>query len=99
MRMQLTKIEVLDQQYPGLADQVREWFCKGTSAKKVVALVGERYQVLLPIGTVLNFRSRRWVPEQKLLLEKKIALQAAAQVARDQAVRASLIARMAGEAQ
>ncbi len=43
----LTKIEKLDQTFPGLADDVRQWFGQGISAKKITALLFERYQVSL----------------------------------------------------
>jgi len=35
----LTKIEQLDQRFPGLADQVRKWFAQGFSAEKISVLL------------------------------------------------------------
>jgi hypothetical protein len=60
---QLTRIEKLDQQYPGLADQVRRWFALGVHVRKVSELLHEHYHVSVPQATVANFRAHRWVRE------------------------------------
>ena len=94
----LTKIEIFDQSIPGLADNVRKWFAQGISARNVSALLFERYQVSIPRSGVGHFRSQRWVPEQELLQEKKIAALAALEVAREQEIRASMVSAGPGEA-
>jgi hypothetical protein len=99
MRKTLTKIEILDQQFPGLADQLRQWFCQGVSAEKIAARMFERYQLSVSPTTVGSFRSRRWVREQQLLQKRKIEILAAAEVAREQAIRASLAAKTPGDVQ
>ncbi|MDR3677323.1 MAG: hypothetical protein P4N24_17680 [Acidobacteriota bacterium] len=93
----LTKIEQLDGRYPGLADKVRKWFAQGISAKQIVGLLFEQYQISLSPTPVSSFRSRRWVPEQELLRDKRISAMAAMEVAREQEIRASMVARVAGE--
>ena len=60
---QLTRIEKLDQQFPGLAVRVKVWFDKGVEVRKVVELLREHYQVDVPRSTVGNFRAHRWVPD------------------------------------
>ena len=94
----LTKIEIFDQRFPGLADNVRKWFAQGISAQKVAVLLFERYQVSISTPGVGRFRSQRWVPEQELLQEKKIAALAALEVAREQEIRASMASAVPGEA-
>jgi len=93
----LTKIEQLDQRFPGLADQVRKWFAQGISAEKIAALLFEQYQVSLSATPVSSFRSRRWVPEQERLKDKKIAALAALEVAREQEITASMASPVPGE--
>jgi len=98
-RSTLTKIEMLDAQFPGLAEQVGQWFAQGVSAIQVAALIFERYQVSVLPGTVSSFRCRRWVPEQKRLREKMIGLRAAQQVAHEREVKTALAAEPSGERQ
>jgi hypothetical protein len=94
---QITRIEELDVQYPGLADEVRTWFSQGIAAAKVAALLFEKYGVRVQPTTVGSFRSRRWVREQQLLQKRKIEILAAAEVAREQAIKASLASTLPGE--
>jgi hypothetical protein len=93
----LTKIEKLDQRFPGLADNVRKWFAQGVSAKKIAVLLFQQYQVSLSPTPVGSFRSRRWVPEQELLRERKIAARAALEVSRELEITASLASEVPGE--
>jgi hypothetical protein len=88
-RYRLTTIEKLDQRFPGLADQVRTWFAQGIPAREIAELLGAQYGARASEDAVEYFRSRRWVPEQELLREKKIAALAAQEVSREQAIRAS----------
>ena len=97
MRLQLTKIEKLDTQYPGLADDVGKWFSQGISSCKVANLIFEKYRMVVVPRTVGGFRSRRWVPEQKLLREKRIAARAAQEAAREREIRQSLARQALGE--
>ena len=62
----MTKIEQLDQSFPGLADQVRIWFDLGRTAQQVAQLLQEQYQVSVPRTTVGNFRTQRWARERAL---------------------------------
>ena len=93
----LTKIEKLDQEFPGLAGNVRKWFARGVSCEKIAALLSEQYQISLTPSPVGSFRSRRWVPEQEELREKTIETLAAQEVARCQEITAAMDAKIAGE--
>lgn len=92
----LTKLEKVDQQLPGLADDVRKWFAQGISCTRIAALIAERYPISLSRTPVARFRARRWVPEQERLREKRIELLAAQELAREQAIRDSMLAEVAG---
>ena len=61
---QLTKIEQLDQQIPGLADQVRMWFDQGMSAHAVRDLLRKQYGVSVSGTLISNFRTKRWARER-----------------------------------
>jgi hypothetical protein len=95
----LTKIERLDQQFPGLADQVRKWFTQGISCEKVGVLLAERYPLAAPVShsTVAAFRSKRWVPEMEMFREKKIAALAAQEVAREREIKAAFARQARGD--
>ena len=93
----LTKIEKLDQQFPGLADDVRKWFAQGISCEKIAELLFERYQVSLSAAPIGSFRCRRWVPEQDLLQEKRIETLAAQEAAREREIKAALAGAAPGE--
>jgi hypothetical protein len=97
MRKTLTRIEKLDQEFPGLADDVRKWFSQGISSEKIAVRLFERYTVSLTEAPVSSFRLRRWVPEQRLLMEKKIAAQAAFELEREREVRAAINRNSLGE--
>ncbi len=90
MRKDLTKVEKLDYQHPGLADQLRQWLSQGISSRRIVELVFGRYQVCLSKSAIAYFRKARWVPEQEHLLEKKIEARAAQEVAREQETKAAM---------
>jgi hypothetical protein len=94
----LSKIERLDQEHPGLADDARKWFAQGISCRKIAALLSDKYQIALTMTPVGRFRCRRWVPEQNLLREKRIELLAAQQIAEEREVRATLAREFPGEA-
>jgi hypothetical protein len=93
----LTMIEKLDQRFPGLADKVKVWFAQGIPAGKIAVLLCEQYKVSVSAAMVSNFRSGRWVPEQELLQEKRLAALAAREVSREQAIKASLASEVPGE--
>jgi hypothetical protein len=93
----LTKIEELDQRFPGLADKVKMWFAQGIPARKIAELLFEQYKVSVSATPISSFRSRRWVPEQELLREKRLAALAAREVSREQAIKASLASEVPGE--
>jgi hypothetical protein len=96
--LRLTKIEKLDQQFPGLAADVRRWFAQGIPAKKIPPLVAEKYAVLPTKSSITRFRFLRWAPEQRRLQEKRIALLAAREVTREEAVRVAMTRDRPGEA-
>jgi hypothetical protein len=93
----LTKIEQLDQRFPGLADQVRKWFAQGFSAEKISVLLFEQYRLSLSPTPISSFRSRRWVPEQELFREKRIAALVDQEVSREREIRASMASEVPGE--
>jgi cytochrome c-type biogenesis protein CcmH/NrfF len=93
----LTKIEILDRQFPGLAEEVRKRFAEGISCKKIAELLVDRYGLSLSHNPVETFRARRWAPEQRLIQEKKIAALVVQEIAREKAVRDSLKAEVSGE--
>ncbi|MGD0221757.1 MAG: hypothetical protein ABSF71_05430 [Terriglobia bacterium] len=79
----LTKIEKLDQRFPGLAARVRTWFDQGISVLKIVDLLREHYGVSVPKSTVGNFRAWRWVPDREALNRAHAKLQAALELSRE----------------
>jgi hypothetical protein len=92
----LTKIEQLDQRIPGLAENVKKWFSQGISSEQIAVLLYNHYRVVLTSSPVSSFRSRRWVPEQELLEDKKLSILAALEVAHEQEVRASMAVQARG---
>jgi hypothetical protein len=61
---QLTRIEQLDKQIPGLANEVRMWFDQGVSARAVRDLLRKQYGVSVSETLISNFRAWRWAPER-----------------------------------
>jgi hypothetical protein len=61
---QPTKIEQLDKQIPGLANQVRVWFDQGVSAHAVRDLLRKQYGVSVSETLISNFRAWRWARER-----------------------------------
>jgi hypothetical protein len=94
---QLTKIEHLDERFPGLADNVRMWFAQGVTVKQIVALLFERYQVSLSTGPISSFRLKRWAPERKRIQEMRISALVALEVAREQEIKASMVYPVPGK--
>jgi hypothetical protein len=90
MLYRLTKIEELDAQHPGLADQVRNWLAQGVTVARIADLLFDRYHVSLSKHTVGRFRKRRWVPEQDLLRERRVTALVEREVAREIEIRDSL---------
>jgi ribulose bisphosphate carboxylase small subunit len=86
---QLTKIEQLDQPFPGLANQVRAWFDLGMTAQRVAQLLREQYQVSVPRTTVGNFRTRRWARERELQQARRAEAVVTAEFARMQKMKAA----------
>ncbi len=68
----LTRIEILDHNHPGLADQMREWFLQGIAVRKIPPLVLEKYNLRVSDTHVARFRRRRWVRELETAREKRI---------------------------
>ena len=79
----LTRIERLDQSYPGLADQVRVWFDRGVHVRKVVELLREHHHLCVARSTVGNFRARRWACEREARHNEAARRQAALEVTRE----------------
>ena len=96
----LSRIELLDHQFPGLADRVRQWFAEGVSCQKIAALLVEQYGAAARTAhsAVGSFRLKRWVPEQRLLQKKKIEILARQQVAQEREMRATLAREFPREA-
>jgi len=93
----LTKIEKLDFQFPGLADQLGEWFAQGIGVREIPRLLLEKYNISISATPVAKFRCHFWVPEQEMLREKRLNALAELQAAHEQALRASLAAEVAGQ--
>ncbi len=86
----LTKIEMLDHQYPGLADQLRQWFLQGIAVRQIPRLVLEKYELHISETPVARFRRRRWVREQEMAMQQRIQVLVEEQIARDEAARAGV---------
>jgi hypothetical protein len=67
MHYQPTKIEQLDLQFAGLADDVRRWLLQGITSARISRLLFEKYQVSISPRMVGRFQSDRWVPERRLM--------------------------------
>ena len=96
MRLFLTKIERLDSQFPGLEADVMKWLTQGISAAKIAPLILEKYNVSVAKTTLGNFRTRRWVAEQRRLQERRIEVRARLEVAQEMEMRASLCEPLPG---
>ena len=68
----LTKIEQLDQRFPGLPDQVRDWFYQGASVREVSELLFLQYDVYVPRTTVRSFRARRCARELDFFRQERM---------------------------
>ena len=90
---QLTKIEQLDAQFPGLADSVRNWFAQGVTAEHIVGLLFEKYQVSLTTSPISSFRNKRWARERERMEEARITALVALEVAREEEIKASMVSR------
>ncbi len=97
MRKDLTKVEKLDYQHPGLADSIRDWFLQGISAQQISDLVRERYKLAISKFPIAKFRVKVWVPEQKLLTEKRIEARVAQELASEREMRAESDLKLPGE--
>ncbi len=86
----LTKIEKLDHDYPGLADQLREWFLQGIAVRKIPGLVLEKYQLHISETPVARFRRRRWVREHEMAMQQRIQVLVEEQIACEEAKRARI---------
>jgi 5'-3' exonuclease len=86
---QLTKIEQLDESYPGLADNVRKWFDHGVQVRKVAELLFQQYNVCVPRATIGNFRARRWACEREGRHRAAIRREAVEEVCRELAMKDS----------
>jgi len=90
---QLTKIEQLDAQFPGLADHVRNWFARGVTSEQIVALLFEKYQVSLTTSPISSFRNKRGARERERREEARITALVALEVAREEEIKASMVSR------
>jgi len=88
---QLTKIEQLDARFPGLADDVRNWFAKGVTSEQIVALLFEKYRVSLTTSPISSFRNKRWARERERIEEARISALVALEVAREEEIKASMV--------
>jgi hypothetical protein len=83
MMKMLTKIEQLDQRFPGLADKVRLWFDRGVPMREVSKLLFQQYTVSVPRATLGNFRARRWVREREARTRAEVKRRAALEILRE----------------
>jgi hypothetical protein len=72
----LTKIEQLDQRFPGLADQVKVWFNQGVTAAMISDLLREQRGIPVTESAVGSFRTRRWVPEREFSCQRRLTVRA-----------------------
>ncbi len=86
----LTKIEMLDHQYPGLADQMRQWFLHGIPVRTIPRLVFEKYKLSISATPVARFRRRRWVREHEMAMQQRIQVLVEEQIACEEAKRARI---------
>jgi hypothetical protein len=93
----LTAIEKLDSAHPGLVDDVCVWFTQGLPVRRVTEMVMEKYNVKVTRSAVAGFRTKRWVPQQRMLCEKRLNVLAQIQVQRELAVKAGLAQQLRGE--
>jgi hypothetical protein len=63
MRSRLTRVEQLDAQHPGLANDVKKWFSEGLAAGSIAAGVQKKYGVLVRPTTLGRYRNCRWLFE------------------------------------
>lgn len=99
MRKVLTRIELLEQEKPGLEDQVCRWFAQGIAATKVAELLLEKYQVRIRPRTVGGYRAARWVPMCHRAQERKEAQLVDREIAREEEIRRSFSSTPLGGAQ
>ncbi len=90
MFKRLSTVEILDQRFPGLADQLRQWMSEGIPCRQIAELVFERYQVRLSKSALGRFRTRRWAPEQERLREKMVEAHAAQELEREREIHSAL---------
>lgn len=74
----MQRIMQLDQQFPGLANQVRTWFDQGVIAKDVARRLWERYQIRVTRNVVGYFRTQYWARQRER--EQTQRIEAAAKV-------------------
>jgi hypothetical protein len=91
-----TRIDKLDQRFPGLGDQVRKWFNLGIPCIRVVQLLEELYGVSVPRWTVGYFRTKFWARERERDEARQIHAEATQAFNRLQALKAAAGANFQG---
>lgn len=64
MRSRLTRVEQLDAQHPGLANDVKKWFSEGLAAGSIAEEVRKKYGAVMRPTTLGRYRICRWLFEQ-----------------------------------
>jgi hypothetical protein len=81
MRIQPTKIEQLNREFPGLCDAVDSLLKAGGDFKEYQALVKERTGQVVASSTLSNYKQKRFLKEEQLLKITKRGILAASQLA------------------
>ena len=79
MRIQLTNIERLDKQFPGLELDVCLMLDADAELASILKMLAEKYKVEVPLSTLSNYKQRRYLPERQywkeLIKQKEATLQ------------------------
>jgi hypothetical protein len=79
LRIQLTNIERLDKQFPGLELDVCLMLDADAELASILKMLAEKYKVEVPLSTLSNYKQRRYLPERQywkeLIKQKEATLQ------------------------
>jgi hypothetical protein len=90
----LTKIEQLDQRFPGLADDVVRWFSQGVSVEEIPRLLFAKYNIFMSASPVAKFRSRRRLCGQRSLHDPLLKILESVHFAPERSLSAYLAAKL-----
>jgi len=63
-RLQLTQVEILEQEHRGLQHYVDASFDRGVIGREVARGLYEKYGVTIPVRTLQSYRLKRWRPQR-----------------------------------